>query len=180
MAKRRANGDGLMRKRSDGRWEGRIVVGHKDQIRLRQNAERTAAETGTAPARLRRSGSHRGMPHAPRRMAGTVAPRTRPAPPPSHRGWVSVLHPADQSASRCRTARSTQKAGRAKDVQRAPRFRSVIQHGAIGSHDAARGDGCGCEKESDRPQSDDQSDASQERIRACPGAEQRTARAVPQ
>ena len=30
MAKRRANGDGLMRKRSDGRWEGRIVVGHKE------------------------------------------------------------------------------------------------------------------------------------------------------
>ena len=30
MAKRRANGDGLMRKRSDGRWEGRIIVGHKD------------------------------------------------------------------------------------------------------------------------------------------------------
>ena len=29
MAKRRPNGDGLVRKREDGRWEGRIVVGHK-------------------------------------------------------------------------------------------------------------------------------------------------------
>ena len=29
MAKRRPTGDGLVRKRSDGRWEGRIVVGHK-------------------------------------------------------------------------------------------------------------------------------------------------------
>lgn len=29
MAKRRPAGDGMVRKRSDGRWEGRIVVGHK-------------------------------------------------------------------------------------------------------------------------------------------------------
>ena len=29
MAKRRPSGDGLVRKRADGRWEGRIVVGHK-------------------------------------------------------------------------------------------------------------------------------------------------------
>ena len=29
MAKRRPNGDGLVRKREDGRWEGRIVAGHK-------------------------------------------------------------------------------------------------------------------------------------------------------
>lgn len=29
MAKRRPNGDGLVRKRADGRWEGRIVAGHK-------------------------------------------------------------------------------------------------------------------------------------------------------
>ena len=28
--KRRPSGDGLIRKRSDGRWEGRIVVGHKN------------------------------------------------------------------------------------------------------------------------------------------------------
>ena len=30
MAKRRANGEGSIRKRKDGRWEGRIVIGHKD------------------------------------------------------------------------------------------------------------------------------------------------------
>ena len=30
MAKKRPNGDGLVRKRADGRWEGRIVVGHKE------------------------------------------------------------------------------------------------------------------------------------------------------
>ena len=29
MAKRRPNGDGMVRKRADGRWEGRIIVGHK-------------------------------------------------------------------------------------------------------------------------------------------------------
>ena len=30
MAKRRPSGDGMVRKRADGRWEGRIVIGHKD------------------------------------------------------------------------------------------------------------------------------------------------------
>ena len=30
MAKRRPSGDGMVRKREDGRWEGRIVVGHND------------------------------------------------------------------------------------------------------------------------------------------------------
>ncbi len=30
MAKRRPSGDGMVRKRLDGRWEGRIVVGHKE------------------------------------------------------------------------------------------------------------------------------------------------------
>lgn len=30
MAKRRPNGDGMVRKRADGRWEGSIVVGHKE------------------------------------------------------------------------------------------------------------------------------------------------------
>ena len=29
MAKKRPSGDGLVRKRSDGRWEARIVVGQK-------------------------------------------------------------------------------------------------------------------------------------------------------
>ena len=30
MTKRRPDGDGMIRKRPDGRWEGRIVVGHKE------------------------------------------------------------------------------------------------------------------------------------------------------
>lgn len=30
MAKRQPSGDGMVRKREDGRWEGRIVVGHKE------------------------------------------------------------------------------------------------------------------------------------------------------
>lgn len=30
MATKRPDGDGLVRKRSDGRWEGRIIVGHKE------------------------------------------------------------------------------------------------------------------------------------------------------
>ena len=29
MAKRRPKGDGMVRKRKDGRWESRIVIGHK-------------------------------------------------------------------------------------------------------------------------------------------------------
>ena len=30
MARKRPDGDGLVRKRTDGRWEGRIVIGHKE------------------------------------------------------------------------------------------------------------------------------------------------------
>ena len=30
MAKRRPSGDGMVRHRDDGRWEARIVVGHKE------------------------------------------------------------------------------------------------------------------------------------------------------
>ena len=30
IAKRRPQGDGMVRKRSDGRWEARIVIGHKN------------------------------------------------------------------------------------------------------------------------------------------------------
>lgn len=30
MAKRRPTGDGMVRKRDDGRWEGRIVIGHRE------------------------------------------------------------------------------------------------------------------------------------------------------
>ena len=30
MSKRRPSGDGMVRKREDGRWEGRIIIGHKE------------------------------------------------------------------------------------------------------------------------------------------------------
>ena len=30
MGKRRPSGDGMVRRRKDGRWEGRIVIGHKN------------------------------------------------------------------------------------------------------------------------------------------------------
>jgi len=30
MTKRRPNGDGMIRRRKDGRWEGRIIIGHKE------------------------------------------------------------------------------------------------------------------------------------------------------
>lgn len=32
MSKRRPDGDGMVRKREDGRWEGRIVIGHKEKV----------------------------------------------------------------------------------------------------------------------------------------------------
>lgn len=35
MAKRRKNGAGTVRKRADGRWEGRVVVGHDEQGRAK-------------------------------------------------------------------------------------------------------------------------------------------------
>ena len=30
MAKKRKNGEGMLRKRSDGRWEARVVIGYDD------------------------------------------------------------------------------------------------------------------------------------------------------
>ena len=33
MAKRRANGEGSVSKRADGRWEGRIIIGRKENGR---------------------------------------------------------------------------------------------------------------------------------------------------
>lgn len=46
MSKRRPNGDGMVRKRPDGRWEARIIVGHKENGKtiyksvFRQDAKR--------------------------------------------------------------------------------------------------------------------------------------------
>ena len=73
MAKRRPSGDGMVRKREDGRWEGRIVVGHKKNgtpifqhayahtqkeltEKLHQNIERYRYQSsGTSPRQRKRS-----------------------------------------------------------------------------------------------------------------------------
>ena len=34
--KRRPQGDGTIRKRPDGRWEGRIIIGHKIKVRSKR------------------------------------------------------------------------------------------------------------------------------------------------
>lgn len=47
MAKKRANGEGSIRKRSDGRWEGRYTAGHDPKTGKRINKNvlaRTQAE----------------------------------------------------------------------------------------------------------------------------------------
>lgn len=47
MSKRRPNGDGMVRKRPDGRWEARIIVGHKENgkpITNRSSARRKARQ----------------------------------------------------------------------------------------------------------------------------------------
>lgn len=69
MAKRRPSGDGMVRKRDDGRWEGRIVIGHKDNgdsifryiyadtqkeltAKLRQNIDTYQGVDLTEPSRM--------------------------------------------------------------------------------------------------------------------------------
>ena len=60
MAKRRTSGEGSIRKRSDGRWEGRYVAGHdengkpirknvlgKTQIEVKKKLKKALAEAGT-------------------------------------------------------------------------------------------------------------------------------------
>ena len=54
MSKRRPSGDGMVRKREDGRWEGRIVVGHKQNgepifryVLAKTQKELLASSTGT-------------------------------------------------------------------------------------------------------------------------------------
>ena len=44
MAKKRANGEGNVRKRSDGRWEGRFTVGH-DPLTGKQIFKNVLAKT---------------------------------------------------------------------------------------------------------------------------------------
>ena len=78
MAKRRPSGDGMVRKREDGRWEGRIVVGHKQNGEpiFRYVLAKTQKELLDKLHRdmecLSGCGAHRGQPHDPGGVAGPV------------------------------------------------------------------------------------------------------------
>lgn len=68
MSKKRANGEGNIRKRKDGRWEGRYTAGYNPETgkriikkRSRQNADGVQGEAGC------RYGSHQGCRCQPRR-----------------------------------------------------------------------------------------------------------------
>lgn len=91
MGKRRPSGDGMVRKREDGRWEGRIVVGHKADgssifrylyantqkkltARLRQNIDAYQGVDLTEDSRMTLSEWLDQW--LERRMAGTVRPNT--------------------------------------------------------------------------------------------------------
>ena len=62
MAKRRANGEGNIRKRKDGRWEGRYTAGYDEKTgkRLiqewRQNAGSSEREAGNGGCGSRKRG----------------------------------------------------------------------------------------------------------------------------
>ena len=45
MAKKRANGEGSIRKRADGRWEGRYTAGYHPETGKRNDSDRAAYET---------------------------------------------------------------------------------------------------------------------------------------
>ena len=108
MAKRRPSGDGMVRKRDDGRWEGRIVVGHKENgdsifryvyadnqkeltAKLRQNIDAYQGIDLTEQSKMtlgewlvHMAGANGG--HSPAWHAGTLSPgygKPREAPPGS-------------------------------------------------------------------------------------------------
>ena len=67
MAKRRPSGDGMVHKREDGRWEGRIVVGHKKNgTPIFQHAGGVAGIVENDGFGLRRNGGpEAGLIHSP-------------------------------------------------------------------------------------------------------------------
>lgn len=94
MAKRRPSGDGMVRKREDGRWEGRIVIGHKENgdpifryiyadtqkeltAKLRQNITAYQGVDLTEECRMTLSG-----------MAGPMAGADGLRPPAQHAGTL--------------------------------------------------------------------------------------------
>ena len=77
MAKRRPSGGGMVRKREDGRWESRIVVGHKQNGEpiFRYVLAKTQKELLDKLHRdlgAFQDVEHRGQPHDTGRMAGPV------------------------------------------------------------------------------------------------------------
>ena len=97
MAKRRPSGDGMVRKREDGRWEGRIVVGHKQNGEpiFRYVLAKTQKELLDKLHRdleafqdVEGCGAHRGQPHDSGRVAGPVDGGLR-------HGHPAAQHPAE-------------------------------------------------------------------------------------
>ena len=63
--KRRPSGDGMVRKREDGRWEGRVVVGYDEAGNPKtkmcwQDEEGMRGEAGTAEGAVRQPPPHSG------------------------------------------------------------------------------------------------------------------------
>lgn len=78
MAKRRPNGDGMIRKRADGRWEGRIVAGHKNNGKpiyrsvLAKTQKELTEKLHTLIETHKNSGFDRGKQYDSRRVSGQV------------------------------------------------------------------------------------------------------------
>ena len=61
MPKRRANGEGTIRKRKDGRWEGVIVVGHKDNGKAITKSVFAKTQKELVPKMLRLRDDYQGV-----------------------------------------------------------------------------------------------------------------------
>ncbi len=105
MAKRRPSGDGMVRKREDGRWEGRIVVGHKsngDSIFRYLSAGSQKELLAKAPSKHRGvpgCGSAGGEQNAPWRVARSLAGGVRcPLGAALHSGRIPGICRAEYQA----------------------------------------------------------------------------------
>ena len=89
MAKRRPSGNSMVRKRENGRWEGRIVVGRKENgdLIFRYTYADTQKEL-TGHHRLSRRGSDGGVQNAPLGVAGPLAGADNIRPPVQHAGTI--------------------------------------------------------------------------------------------
>ena len=84
MAKKRANGEGNIRKRADGRWEGRYTAGY--------NAETVSASSRMPWARRRRSARQSWLLlWRPQRASTSAVPTNTPWPRGCGAGTTSML-----------------------------------------------------------------------------------------